>query len=88
MKRILVGLILPALFIAIWEISSRLGILTLKSLSRPSDILRAGIAGLVDGSILVATLQTFETALLGLTFAAVTGIIVGAALGLSRFLSV
>ena len=86
MKRILVGLILPALFTAIWEISSRIGILTLESLSRPSDILRAGIAGLVDGSILVATLQTFETALLGLTFAAVTGIIVGAALGLSPVL--
>jgi ABC-type nitrate/sulfonate/bicarbonate transport system permease component len=86
MRRVLVGSILPALFIAIWEISSRIGILTLESLSRPSDILLAGIAGLVDGSILIATGQTFETALIGFAFAAVTGIIAGAALGLSPVL--
>src|SRR5258708_8291734 len=70
MRRIVLGSILPTLFIAIWEISSRSGLLTLESLSRPSDIVRAGIGGLTDGSILVATGQTFETALLGLTFAA------------------
>jgi ABC-type nitrate/sulfonate/bicarbonate transport system permease component len=86
MKRILIGSILPALFIAIWEISSRTGLLTLESLSRPSDILRAGITGLADGSILVATGQTFETALLGLAVAAVAGIIAGAVLGLSPVL--
>jgi ABC-type nitrate/sulfonate/bicarbonate transport system permease component len=86
MKRVLMGSILPALFIAIWEISSRIGILTLESLSRPSDIISAGIGGLADGSILVATGQTFETALLGLTFAAITGILAGAVLGLSPVL--
>ncbi len=86
MKRILIGSILPALFIASWEISSRTGLLTLESLSRPSDILRAGIAGLADGSILVATGQTFETALFGLAVAAVAGIIAGAVLGLSPVL--
>ena len=86
MKRILIGSILPALFIAIWEISSRTGLLTLESLSRPSDILQAGIAGLADGSILVATGQTFETALFGLAVAAVAGIIAGAVLGLSPVL--
>lgn len=86
MKRILIGSILPALFIAVWEISSRTGLLTLESLSRPSDILRAGVAGLADGSILVATGQTFETALLGLAAAAVAGIIAGAVLGLSPVL--
>src|SRR5450759_1773683 len=78
MRRFLLGSILPALFIAVWEISSRTGVLTLESLSRPSDILRAGIVGLADGSILVATGQTFETALLGLTLAAFAGIIAGA----------
>jgi ABC-type nitrate/sulfonate/bicarbonate transport system permease component len=86
MRRVLMGSILPALFIAIWEISSRIGILTLESLSRPSDIISAGIGGLADGSILVATGQTFETALLGLTFAAITGILAGAVLGLSPVL--
>jgi ABC-type nitrate/sulfonate/bicarbonate transport system permease component len=87
MRRILLGSILPALFIAAWEISSRAGVLTLESLSRPSDIINAGIGGLADGSILVATGQTFETALLGLSLAAVTGIITGAFLGLSPVLA-
>jgi ABC-type nitrate/sulfonate/bicarbonate transport system permease component len=86
MKRVLMGSILPALFIAIWEISNRTGLLTLESLSRPSDILQAGIAGLADGSILAATGQTFETALFGLAIAAVAGIIAGAVLGLSPVL--
>src|SRR5450755_4425609 len=86
MRRFLLGSILPALFIAVWEISSRTGVLTLESLSRPSDILHAGIVGLADGSILIATGQTFETALLGLTFAAVAGIMAGAVLGLSPVL--
>ena len=86
MKRIFIGSIIPALFIAIWEISSRTGMLTLQSLSRPSDIILAGMAGLADGSILVATGQTFETALFGLAIAAVTGIIAGAVLGLSPIL--
>jgi ABC-type nitrate/sulfonate/bicarbonate transport system permease component len=86
MKRMIIGSILPALFIAIWEISSRTGLLTLESLSRPSNILRAGIAGLADGSILAATVQTFETALLGLAVAAFAGILAGAVLGLSPVL--
>ena len=86
MKRILIGSILPTLFIAIWEASRRTGILTLESLSQPSDILRAGMAGLADGSILVATGQTFETALFGLAVAAFAGIIAGAVLGLSPVL--
>ena len=86
MRRLLIGSILPALFIAIWEISSRTGVLTLESLSRPSDIILAGISGLGDGSILVATVQTFETALLGLSIAAIAGIVSGAILGLSPVL--
>jgi NitT/TauT family transport system permease protein len=61
-------------------------VLTLESLSRPSDIFLAGIAGLGDGSILVATGQTFETALVGLSIAAIAGIISGAVLGLSPVL--
>ena len=86
MRRLLIGSILPALFIGVWEISSRTGVLTLESLSRPSDIIFAGISGLGDGSILVATVQTFETALLGLSIAAIAGIVSGAILGLSPVL--
>ena len=71
MRRLLLGAVIPVLFLAVWEGSSRAGLLTLESLSRPSDILAAGYAALIDGSLLLATLQTCETALLGLAIAAV-----------------
>ena len=86
MGRLAIGSILPILFLLVWEAANRTGVLTLESLSRPSDILVAGVAGLRDGSILLATVQTFETALLGLAIAATAGILVGAILGLSPVL--
>jgi ABC-type nitrate/sulfonate/bicarbonate transport system permease component len=82
MRRLLIGAIVPASFLIIWEAASRTGLLTLESLSRPSNIFVAGYAALRDGSLLLATLQTCETALLGLAIAAVIGIAVGAILGL------
>jgi ABC-type nitrate/sulfonate/bicarbonate transport system permease component len=51
-QRFIRGIIVPALAIAVWEAASRTGILKLEFLSRPSDILAAGIDGLRDGSIL------------------------------------
>jgi ABC-type nitrate/sulfonate/bicarbonate transport system permease component len=82
MRRLLLGSIGPVLFLCAWEISSRTGVLTLETLSRPSDILVAGFHSLLDGSLLVATFQTFEAAMLGLAIAAVIGIICGTVLGL------
>jgi len=82
MRRILLGAIIPSLLLVGWEVSNWTGMLTLESLSRPSDILVAGYAALSDGSLLLATLQTCETALLGLVIATVVGIAFGAVLGL------
>jgi ABC-type nitrate/sulfonate/bicarbonate transport system permease component len=86
MQRVFFGSIVPVSLLAAWEWSSRSGALTLESLSRPSDILRAGYLGVRDGSMLLATGQTFETALLGLAIAALAGILAGAVLGLSPVL--
>ena len=83
MQRLLLGAIIPLSFLGLWEASSRAGLLTLESLSRPSDIIEAGYAGLGDGSLLIATLQTCETALLGLAIATAIGIAVGTILGLA-----
>ena len=44
-QRFIRGIIVPALAIAVWEAASRTGILKLEFLSRPSDILAAGIDG-------------------------------------------
>ncbi len=82
MRRLVLGSAIPILFLAIWELSSRAGLLSFTFLSRPSDIVAAGLAALRDGSLLVATLQTCETALLGLTIAAVLGVCLGTLLGL------
>jgi ABC-type nitrate/sulfonate/bicarbonate transport system permease component len=83
MRRYLVGAIIPVVFLISWEASTRTGLLTLESLSRPSDIFVAGSAALRDGSLLLATMQTCETALLGFAIAAIIGIAAGAVLGLS-----
>jgi len=82
MRRLARGAIVPVLLLAFWEIASRAGLL-LDSLSRPSDVSVALVASLRDGSLLLATVQTFETALLGLAIAALVGMFAGALLGLS-----
>ena len=84
MQRIIRGIIVPALAITAWEVASRTGMLQLEFLSRPSDILMAGIGGLRDGSILLATAQTFEAAAFGLAIATVAGVLAGTIIGLSR----
>jgi NitT/TauT family transport system permease protein len=83
MRQLLRGLFLPVIVIALWEITSRTGLLKFDFLSRPSDILLAGAHALLDGSILLATWQTFEAAIFGLAIAIVAGILTGAILGLS-----
>lgn len=77
------GTIVPVLLLCAWEAASRGAIIPTDMLSRPSSIFAAMAVGLSDGSILLATWQTFESALLGLAIAAIIGILAGAVLGLS-----
>jgi ABC-type nitrate/sulfonate/bicarbonate transport system permease component len=85
MTRLVRGAVVPLLLLGAWEMASRAG-LAIDTLSRPSAILVALLAALSDGSILLATAQTFEAALLGLAIAAVVGILIGTVLGLSPML--
>src|SRR5579875_1676241 len=80
------GLLIPVVLIALWEIGSRAGILPEDTMSRPSDIAVAGWDALLDGSLLIATVQTFQTALLGLAIGSSIGIVLGAFVGLSPIL--
>lgn len=82
-RQIVRGAVLPILLVALWEILSRAGILPMDTMSRPSAIVVAGYQGLVDGSILIATWQTIEAALLGFAIATVAGVFFGVVLGLS-----
>jgi ABC-type nitrate/sulfonate/bicarbonate transport system permease component len=77
------GLLLPLALLLLWELGGALGLLPGDTLSRPSDIAPAWWQIFTDGSLLLATLQTFETALLGLAIGAAIGIAAGIAIGLS-----
>jgi NitT/TauT family transport system permease protein len=86
MRRILRGAAIPVLVFLLWEAGSRAGLLPMDTLSRPSDIAAAFVRALADGSILQATWQTVEAALVGFAIAAAAGVLVGVILGLSPLL--
>src|SRR3990172_2263626 len=83
MRRMFRGAVIPALAVVLWEVLSRAGVLPMDTLSRPSDIVVAGIRGFADGSILLATWQTIEAAFVGFAIATVLGVFFGVILGLS-----
>jgi ABC-type nitrate/sulfonate/bicarbonate transport system permease component len=83
MRTVWRGSLIPIALILMWEIGAGLGAVPASSVSRPSDLLAAGLAAFADGSLLVATAETFESSLGGLALAACIGIGVGVALGLS-----
>lgn len=83
MKRRLRAASIPVLLVALWEAGGRAGSLPADTFSRPSDIVAAGVRAFADGSILVATWQTIEAALVGFALAAGAGVFCGAVLGLA-----
>lgn len=76
------GLVIPVILIALWELGARAGTLPPDTMSQPSVIVVAGWNALLDGSLLLATAQTFETALLGLAIGSGIGIVIGSMIGL------
>jgi len=82
MPKVLRGWVIPVGFLLFWEIGSHIGWLPIDSTSRPSLVAVATAKGLADGSILLATWQTLEAALLGFAIATFTGVSLGVLLGL------
>jgi ABC-type nitrate/sulfonate/bicarbonate transport system permease component len=78
------GAVLPILLVAMWEIAARTARVKYEAMSSPSEVLRAGLRGLADGSILLATWQTLEAAVFGLVLAIVFGVVIGTLAGISR----
>jgi len=87
MGRLLRGALLPVLFLLLWEFAAKSGWLVYDSLSWPSAILRAGLGALMDGSLLLATWQTCQAALLGLFIGSTIGVLLGSILGLWNFMA-
>lgn len=83
MSRWIKAWVVPFAAFAGWEVGSRAGVLPADSTSRPSQIYLAAVDGFKDGSLLQATWQTLEAALLGFAIATVVGISLGVILGLS-----
>ena len=75
MGRLLRGALLPVLFLLFWEFAAKSGWLVYDSLSWPSAILVAGLGALRDGSLLLATWQTCQAALLGLLIGSAIGVL-------------
>lgn len=82
MRRNYLGAIIPAALFGCWQLVGSVPAWQRDTVSRPSAILVALWEGLSDGSILLATWQTFEAALLGFALAAVIGVAAGVAIGL------
>src|ERR1700728_1936355 len=77
------GLLIPLILIVLWELGGRAGIFPEDTMSRPSLALAGGWEALADGSLLIATAQTFQAALTGLAIGSAIGIAIGVPLGLS-----
>ena len=83
MRRLYRAGVLPVLLLCLWEAGSRAGALPVDSFSRPSAVAAAFYRGMADGSIPLATWQTFEAALTGFAIAAAAGLLLGTVLGLA-----
>jgi NitT/TauT family transport system permease protein len=77
------GIVIPGSAIVCWEAASRGGLLPVETFSRPTEVLAAGISIMADGSLLIATWQTLEAALVGLGIAIALGVPLGIVLGIS-----
>jgi len=80
------GALIPITLIVLWEVGAQTGVLPHDTMSQPSEIAVAGWNALLDGSLLLATFQTFQTALLGLALGSTIGICLGICIGLSPIL--
>lgn len=81
MPRVIKGFLFPLALIIAWELSWHIH--GFESLSRPYDVARALVSGLLDGSVTRLTWQTLQAALLGFLIASVLGILGGVTLGLA-----
>ena len=83
-RRPLLGLVVPALFLALWEALAATGALPEDSFSRVSRIVPVLVQGLLDGSVWLRTYETLAGAAFGWAIAAAAGIPLGLAFGLIR----
>lgn len=82
MRRYMLGAVIPVGLMVAWEALWHIESLRLESLSRPTEVWRAFLRAMSDGSIPHATMQTLEAALTGFVLACAVGIVLGIVIGL------
>ena len=92
MRGVILGLLFPALVLALWEILGRADVLSADGFSLISRIVPAAAEGFADGTMWQRTWETLSAAAVGWAMAAAIGIPLGLLLGLvqplERLLSV
>lgn len=78
-------LVVPLVLLLAWELATALRLHDFEFISQPTKILAAGFVGITNGTFFVATLQTLEACVFGLSLALVVGVLLGIFLGLSSF---
>ena len=78
------GIVLPVVLLVGWELAARLIVSQSDLMSKPSDIVVAGLAAIADGSLLHATADTAWTVIAGFAIGASLGVYIGTVFGLFR----
>jgi ABC-type nitrate/sulfonate/bicarbonate transport system permease component len=77
------GLILPIVLLAAWQIGARAPGFPVQTIAPPGDVLQAFIASFSDGTLLRATGETFQATFSGLAIAILLGVPFGFLVGLA-----
>lgn len=84
--RFLLGLILPAILLVLWQATTSLGIFSPVQLPSPGSVLQAGVDLARRGELFSHIGISTQRVLLGFATGAVLGLALGAAVGLSRLI--
>ena len=71
------GFLLIALLLTLWEVSARLGWVTSSNWPPFTDVLRAGVRGLIDGELIGVVLSTLYRVAVGYVLGVLAGTLVG-----------
>lgn len=75
---------LPVVLLILWEIAARTGLITARLMPAPSTIAIAGLAALIDGTLIHHTLISTRRALIGLAIGGGLGFVAGIVNGLFK----
>lgn len=75
----------PIVFLVLWEILSRTGILDARILPPPSSVAQTAVSMVREESLIQHTVTTVVRFLVGLFFGCIPGIFIGLAMGMSRW---